>query len=186
MVERVPPKPRRNPSRQGQNHGPREGGKTIPPTAGSRGKPKDPFPKLPVRQKLVRDLVKNSSFQTSRRLRKTASKLLLDVEPGHSRNISIPLPRVILVKTQRNVGSPIAEGYKVLYSKGLLGRPSWVRELFYSQNSLPQSCLRQLLRFLKSINITETGFVPGCVEQGVKSSCLRALCPVSRHRTSSV
>lgn len=114
--------------------------------------PPMPFPKITIKQTIVREMVKNSHRDLSLRVREVIRDKVSRIKPEHYSKVKDLLPSVILLKTDKNIGTPICEGYKVLYkSQRLVGRPRWIRELIYSPNSTPHSCLGKLSNLLERI-----------------------------------
>lgn len=119
-----------------------EGGRT-----GRPGKPGPPFPRIPVRQTLVRQLVKNSNTTSSLG---TGGKISSRLPRAKcSCDLRKVLPHTLLLKTNQRVGTPICEGYRLLYNRNLASRPRWMRELLYSPSSIPQSCLGVLYDYCR-------------------------------------
>lgn len=112
------------------------------------------FPKVPIRQTIVRQMVRNRMKGIPSPLRENAKECFPFAMPGYCAALKRYLPSIILLKTNKSIGVPICEGYRILYSAGLAGRPRWVRELFFSPSSTPHSCLRKLSSFLESSHIS--------------------------------
>lgn len=110
-----------------------------------------PFPKLPVKQKLVRQLYKCDLGKIPQEERELVKEYLPCAKSRFFKPLKSLLPRTILVRTHRPVGFPICGEYRVIYSYNLLlDRLGWMRELFFSPSSVPVSCLRYFARLLAS------------------------------------
>lgn len=137
-------------------------------------KPLYSFPKVPVRQTLVRRLVRNLHKSDSSRERGDR-KLLRPPRVECSCDLRKVLPHTILLMTNKNIGTHLCDGFRLLFNnRSLAGHPRWIRELFYSPSSIPQSCLGVLHNLLWKKQISRQ-VVKSTRVGGPKEFCLRAL-----------
>lgn len=73
------------------------------------------------------------------------------IHPVHLSRIIKILPEVIYLKTTHNVGLQASPTVRKIYSRGLVHRFRWFRELFFSVSSIPLSIQRLILRILQGI-----------------------------------
>lgn len=122
----------------------------IIPTLGKRRRKKksSPFPQVPVDQKIVRAVVrseKNLALITN--LRERIRNGLFRIPTRCLRKFCSSLPKTVVVKTNKNIGQPLIEGFRRIFASGLLRRRSWLRELYYSPSNVPLLLLRYLARW---------------------------------------
>lgn len=106
------------------------------------------FPKVPVRPELLRRLIKAKANLAE--LRNRALPYWGRMRPRFLKPFYRMLPKTILVRTKKPIGTRVHEDYCIIYTASLPRGLGWVRELLFSQSSLPQSCLRYLITLVIS------------------------------------
>lgn len=122
--------------------------------ASARENPAAVFPRIPVKQALVRQLVRNEKKKLIP-LGNRSSPLGLTSWVKHSWTlIKRELPHAILVKSNRKIGYPVQPGYRILYLRASPVHPTWIREIFFSPSSTPQSCLGRIHKLWMKYSFT--------------------------------
>lgn len=107
------------------------------------------FPKVPLDQNLVRDMVKNLPHTPELGvLGKKFASLRERIGRRWSSTMLRNLPPTVVVQTKRNVGHEVAIGYRVMSRKDLIRRPNWCREIFFSCSNIPLTLLRYGVKLL--------------------------------------